>query len=110
MAKKNPQPKAIPAAVSRALGEYRDENGDGLTKAEIVKTKYGPEEFGGYKVCRGAEPGKVLVRWIAPDAMDVSNIAKNRDKFLGIYTDILLAKGFTVIQVSYGLSVYRLYK
>jgi hypothetical protein len=107
----NPRPIAIPIAVSRALGEYRDENGDGLPKAEIVRTPYGPEEFGGYRVTRGTARGTVLVRWITPDAMDdPAEIERLRGQYLNAYARALRAKGFTVTHHSYGLSVQRVYK
>jgi hypothetical protein len=82
--------------VSFTLNSYEDADGNGLPKAMIVRTQYGPEEYGGFKVSRGTAKGEVIVRWIAPDAMDDEIIPEKRDAFLNLYTQILEGAGFTV--------------
>lgn len=95
---------ATAPTVSRALGAYRDENGDKLGKSCVRRGRYGMVEIGGYKVNQHTA-SVVGVRWVAPDEMTEDEVPSMRDMFLKLYTQVLSAKGYHVEPFGTGLFV-----
>lgn len=96
-------PQATATSVSATLGRYRDDDdGKPLAKAVVRQTRFGPVQYGGYKVSRHSintypNQSVVEVRWIAPDDMnDEKAVAEERVAMLTWYGDILRRFGYTV--------------
>lgn len=86
--------KARSASVSNTLGRYRFDDGGKLRKARVHNTKYGPQQWGGYKV--SGPDNSVMVSFVPPDDMLAKEVNATRKEMLDLYSEILMDKGYTV--------------
>lgn len=110
VSKPKPTRQATATTVSTCLGKYRDdEDGKPLGRAIVRQTRFGPVQYGGFKVSgAGNPPGTVTVRWVAPDSMtDEQEIATERMDMLLWYSDILARSGYNTAFVGTSLHVTR---
>jgi hypothetical protein len=103
------QRQATATTVSICLGRYRDdEDGKPLGRAIVRKTRFGPIQYGGFKVTESGVQGIVTVRWVAPDDMDNDqDIKEERANMLAWYADILMRSGYGASRVGSSLHVTR---